>query len=386
MLDSRQQHRQGIGSDARFGDQFQCLTTACAEAEQLAQALHRYGWLRAIDQAHTDFPFKAFGQLCKHLGRSRMQAMWIGQHDTCARPVRRRFTAQHFQYRTAAGGLVEHLPAAFDQHFAQTLEQGLVSGPKAGQAEQTVERLVAVTQRLLRGDEGEARLTNLALAVQPPQALAQRQRLGLLQHGGKATVDTVGTLQQAGTAPGQFVEVFCRHVQADQLRIQRQRLGRALQQLEQRFGRAGPAQGFGQVSLAQRPGQQLQQAQVFVGTGGNTNGQVDHLPITPVYSLGELQQAYAGGIHQVTCLRRTMGNGDALAKKRGALCLPGLQPLQVTVGDQAVRNQPIRQKAQCLGLVGGLLAHGYLLIGELEHDLLLLQFPFGYWSIVVKFT
>ena len=236
MFDSGQQHRQGIGSDTRLGDQFQCLTTAGAEAEQLAEALHRYRWLRAIDQAHTNFPFKAFGQLCKHLGRSGMQAMWIGQHDTCAGPVRRRLAAQYFQYRTAVGGLVEHLPAAFDQHFAKTLKQGLVSGAKAGQAEQTVERLVAVTQRLLRGDEGEARLTNLALAVQPPQALAQRQRFGLLEHGGKATVDTVGTLQQAGTAPGQFVEVFSRQVQPHQLRIQRQRLWRALQQLEQHFG------------------------------------------------------------------------------------------------------------------------------------------------------
>ncbi|GLO01165.1 hypothetical protein PPUJ13061_10630 [Pseudomonas putida] len=63
-----------------------------------------------------------------------------------------------------------------------------------------------------------------------------------------------------------------------------------------------------------------------------------------------------------------------------------LQPLQVPLRDKAVGNQPVRQQAQRRGLVGGRLAHGYLLLGEFEHDLLLLQFPVGYWSIVVKFT
>ncbi|KKK08106.1 hypothetical protein O162_33565 [Pseudomonas putida SJ3] len=110
------------------------------------------------------------------------------------------------------------------------------------------------------------------------------------------------------------------------------------------------------------------------------------MPIAPVYALGKLQQAHAGGINQVTGLRRAMGNGDALAKEGGALPLAVLQPLQVPLCDQAISDQPVRQQAQRLGLVGGRLAHGYLLLGEFEHDLLLLQFPVGYWSIVVKFT
>ncbi|MNP69859.1 hypothetical protein D3C76_1660120 [compost metagenome] len=68
-----------------------------------------------------------------------------------------------------------------------------------------------------------------------------------------------------------------------------------------------------------------------------------------------------------------MRDGDALAKEGGALRLPRLQTFQVAFGDQAIGHQPLRQQAQCLGLVGGRLAHGYLLFGELEHDLLLLQ-------------
>ena len=68
------------------------------------------------------------------------------------------------------------------------------------------------------------------------------------------------------------------------------------------------------------------------------------------------------------------------------LCSPGVSTSAICPAGPPKLSQPIRQKAQCLVLVGGLLAHGYLLIGELEHDLLLLQFPFGYWSIVVKFT
>ncbi len=125
---------------------------------------------------------------------------------------------------------------------------------------------------------------------------------------------------------------------------------------------------------------------MLVRARSDTNGQVHNLPIAPVHTLGELQQTHACGVHQVAGLRRTVGDGDALAKERGTLRLAVLQPLQVALGDQSVGDQAVRQQAQCVRLVGGRLAHGYLLLGELEHDLLPLQFPDGYWSIVVKFT
>ncbi|MNE52034.1 hypothetical protein D3C80_1466900 [compost metagenome] len=126
---------------------------------------------------------------------------------------------------------------------------------------------------------------------------------------------------------------------------------------------------------------------MFVRAGSDTDGQVDHLAIAPVHTLGELQQAHPSGMHQVASLRGAVGDGNALAEEGRALRLTGLQALQVTLGDQAVGNQLVRQQAQCLGLVRGLLAHGYLPCGELEHDLLLLQCPkSGTEVIVVKFT
>ncbi len=346
LFDRGQQHWQGIRGDRRFSGQLQFLTAAGAEAEQFAQALDRHRRLRAVEHTHTDIAFEALGQLRQHLRRASVQPMRVGQHDPHTGPVSRSLAAQHLQYGAAAGGLVEGLPTAFDQHFAQALKQRLMGRAEAGQAEQAIERLVAITQGLLRGDEGKARLTHLALAVQPPQALTQWQGVGLLQHGSEAAVDTTGALQQTRTAPGQLVEIFGRQVQADQLRIQRQFLRRTLQQFEQRLGRAGPAQRLGQVGFTEGTGQQLQQAQMFVGTGGNADGQVDDLAIPPVHTFRELQQAHAGGEHQLARLRGAMRDGDALAKKRRALRFARLQAVEITVGNQAVGNQLLRQQAQ----------------------------------------
>ncbi|MNN05754.1 hypothetical protein D3C81_1185240 [compost metagenome] len=66
---------------------------------------------------------------------------------------------------------------------------------EAGQTEYPLHRLLAKTQRLLRGDKRQPRLTHRLLTVQPPQAFAQRQRLDLLQHPGKSATDTLSAVQ-----------------------------------------------------------------------------------------------------------------------------------------------------------------------------------------------
>ncbi|MNC06686.1 hypothetical protein D3C75_542060 [compost metagenome] len=112
---------------------------------------------------------------------------------------------------------------------------------------------------------------------------------------------------------------------------------------------------------------------MLVGACGNADGQVDDLAVPPVHAFRKLQQTHASGIHQVAGLRRAVGDGDALAEECGTLRFARLQALQIPFGDQAVSDQSIRQQAQSLAFVDGRLAHGYLLFGELEHDLLLLQ-------------
>ena len=67
--------------------------------------------------------------------------------------------------------------------------------------EQAVERLAQVAQRLLRGDERQARLAHGLLAVQPPQAIAQRQRLATGQPEGKTAARATGLTQQARALP-----------------------------------------------------------------------------------------------------------------------------------------------------------------------------------------
>ncbi|MNP78197.1 hypothetical protein D3C76_1757560 [compost metagenome] len=66
---------------------------------------------------------------------------------------------------------------------------------EAGQTENTLHRLLAKTQRLLRGDKRQPRLTHRLLTVQPPQAFTQRQRLDLLQHPGKSAIERLCEVQ-----------------------------------------------------------------------------------------------------------------------------------------------------------------------------------------------
>jgi hypothetical protein len=141
--------------------------------------------LSAVDDAHTDFTVKTLRQLREDLRRPCMQTVGIGQRDTRARPVGGQFAAEHFEHRAAAGGAAQLMAATFNQQRAQAFEQRLMRLTQAGQAEQTAERLAEVTHRFVRGDERQARALDGLLAVQPPQAIAQRQRFDLLQHGGK---------------------------------------------------------------------------------------------------------------------------------------------------------------------------------------------------------
>ena len=367
FFDGGQQGWQGIGGDARFGDEFQHLTATGAEAEQFAQALHRHRAVLAIDDAHADFAFKTFRQLREDLRRTRMQAVGVGQRDASARPIGRQFTAEHFEDFTAAGGAAQFVAATFDQQRTKAFEQGLMGFTEAGQAEQTAERLAEVAHRFVRRDEGQARTLDRLLAVQPPQAIAQRQRVDLLQHGGETVAHAVGLTQQTRTAPDQLFEIIGGHTEADHLCIQRQFLRRALQQFQQGFGGTGAAQRLAQVGFAEGTGQQLQQAQVFVGFGRNTDRQVDDLTVAPVHAFGELHQPHAGGKHLIAGFRRTVGDGNTLTEKGRALGFARLQPGEITLGHQAIGDQMLGQQVQRCGLIHSRLAHGYLLYGELEH-------------------
>jgi len=130
---------------------------------------------------------------------------------------------------------------------------------KAGQAEQTAQRLAQIAHRFVRCHKRQPRTFDGLLAMQPPQAIAQRQRIDLLQYGSKAIAHAISLTQQTGTTPYQFLKVIGRHTQADHLCIQRQFLWCALQQFKQGFGGAGATQGLTQIGFAQGTGQQLQQ-------------------------------------------------------------------------------------------------------------------------------
>ncbi|MNG30716.1 hypothetical protein D3C84_1163880 [compost metagenome] len=83
----------------------------------------------------------------------------------------------------------------------------------------------------------------------------------------------------------------------------------------------------------------MQQAQVFVGFGGDTNGQVNGLPVAPIDAFGELHQPHTGGKYLIAGLWRTVGNGNTLTEKGRALGFTGLQAGEITVGHQAVSDQ-----------------------------------------------
>lgn len=361
------QGRQGLVGDRRFGQQLQHLPSAHAQRQQFAQAAGADGGLAAVGDTDADFPGKGLGRLGQLLGGAGMQAVGVGQGHAQARPVGDGVTAEGFQQRTAGDGVHDLAAAPFHQQAAQALQQRLVGIPQARQAEQAGQGLALVLQGRRRGDEGQARPLHGLVGVQPPEAVAQGQRLALQQGRRKALVDAAGAAQQAGALQGQLVEVFGLAAEGDQLVVQRQVTGSALEQLEDGLGALGRAQGLAQLAFAEGTGQQLQQAQVLVGLGGDADGQVHALAIAPLHAAGEMQQAYAGGVHQVAGLGGAVGNRDALAEAGGALRFAGLQRRQVAVGGQAVRYQPLRHLAQGVGLVRRGQAHGHLSGGQFEH-------------------
>ena len=285
----------------------------------------------------------------------------------------RQFTAEHFENFATAGSTAQFMAATFDQQRTQAFKQRLMCLAETGQAEQTAERLTEVAHRLVRGDKRQARALHGLLAVQPPQTITQRQRFDLLQHTGKTVAHTIGLPQQTCATPDQFFEIVGRDAEADHLRIQRQLLWRALQQFQQRFRRTGTTQGLAQIGLAEGAGQQLQQAQVFIGFRGNANRQVDDLAVAPVHPFGELQQAHTGGKYLVAGFWRAMGNGDALSEKGRALGFTGLQAAEISLGDQAIGHQFFSEQVQGSRLIHSHLAHGNLLYSELKHAVLLVS-------------
>ncbi|MNO63296.1 hypothetical protein D3C76_540020 [compost metagenome] len=321
----------------------------------------------AIDDAYADVTFKTLCQLREDFRRARMQTVGVGQCNSRAGPVGGHFTTEHFEDLAAAGGAPQLMATPFDQQRAQAFEQGLMGLTEAGQAEQSSEWLAEITQRSVRGDEGQARTLHRLFAVQPPQAIAQGQRFNLLQHGGETVAHAVGLPQQTCTTPDQLFEIFGRHTETDHLCIQRQLLRRALQQLQQGFGGTGATQGLAQVSLAEGAGEQLQQAQMLIGFGGDTDRQVNDMTVAPVHAFRELHQAHTGGEHQVAGFGRTVGDGNTLTEKGRALSLPRLQAGEITLGNQAVGDQMPGQQLQRCGLIHSRLAHRNLLYSELEH-------------------
>ncbi len=229
MLDGGDQGWQCVVGDGRLGNEFQRLTTAGAEAEQLAQALGRHGGLAGFQHAHADLAVKLLGQLRQYLRRASVQAMGVGQLNLPGRPLGWQFAAQRFEHGAAVGGVAQLVATAFDQQQAQTLEQRLMRLTEAGQAEQSGQRLAQITHGFVGGDERQTRTLDGLLAVQPPEAIAQRQRFHLLEHGGKAVTHAVGLAQQACAAPDQFFKIVGRYAEADHLCVERQFLRSALQ-------------------------------------------------------------------------------------------------------------------------------------------------------------
>ena len=275
-----------------------------------------------------------------------MQAVGVGQDDTPRRPVHRQLAAKGFEHAAAGGGLAEFMPAPLDQQVAQALEGLPLRLATAGQAEQPGERLGVMLQRSFRGDESQSGAADALLAVQQPEAVAERQRWLAQQSGGESGTAAAGLLQQANTLPGQVVGILGGESQADQLAVQRQLLRRAAQQGDQRLGIRRIAQRLAEIALAEGAGEHLQQSQVFVGARGNGDGEVDALAIAPVDARGKLHQAHPGADHLVAGVRRTVGNRDALPEIRRALRFARLHARQIAGHHQAIRDQRVGQVAQ----------------------------------------
>src|SRR5690606_26928372 len=128
---------------------------------------------------------------------------------------------------------------------------------QAGQHEKTIERLPLMLEMGSWRDEGETRTLHRLLATQPPEAIPQRQRLAKRQTGVETRLHALRALEQLDALPGQLVEIIRSDTQRDQLAIQRQRLGRTLQEVDDGFRAFGFLQRLAQIAFTQCSGQQL---------------------------------------------------------------------------------------------------------------------------------
>ncbi|MNF67074.1 hypothetical protein D3C84_488780 [compost metagenome] len=118
LFNGRQQGGQGIGGNARLGDQLQHLPTTGTQAQQFAQAFHRHRTVLAIDDPHANLAVKALGQLGEDFRWPRMQTVGVGQRDASAGPISRQLATEHLQDCATAGGPSQFMAATFNQQGA----------------------------------------------------------------------------------------------------------------------------------------------------------------------------------------------------------------------------------------------------------------------------
>ena len=336
--------------------------------QQFAQALDRYPGALTTSQPHANFAFERLGDLGQHFGRARMQPMGIGQRHLGARPVCWHVPAQSFEHRATGCRPAQLLTTTLNQQIAQPFEHGLMRFPHAGQHEKPIERLTLMLKIRDWRDESETRTLHRLLAAQPPEAVPQRQRLSKRQTGIEAGLHALRTLEQLHTLPSQLVEIIRRDTQRDQLAIKRQRLRRALQQVDDRLWSVSFLQPLAQIALTQCPGQQLQQAQVLVGARRDADGEIHQLAVAPIDAGRKMQQPHAGDEHLITGFRRAMGDRDALPEKRRTLRFARTQPVQITRRDQPISHQNFTQQGQRGRLVHRRLVHMDVLRIQLKHE------------------
>ncbi|MCY1439657.1 hypothetical protein D9M71_559020 [compost metagenome] len=126
-----------------------------------------------------------------------MQAVGVGQGHAGAGPVHRQLAAQCFQHRTHGSGAGQFATTAVHQQVAQAFEHVALRLALAGQTEQATYQGASMVQLACGGDEGQPRPQYPLAAMQPPQTVAQRQRLALLQAAGEAAFHAAGLLQAA---------------------------------------------------------------------------------------------------------------------------------------------------------------------------------------------
>ena len=361
------------------GAEDQRLAAACAQPQHLGQTggTDHTAVIAFQSQRRNDAMLLAgfARRLHQLLGRTRMQAVGVEQHDLSQ--LRRGGFPRQPRQQGAGRQPRQAFACALFQQRQQALQQRLMLALLSidCQTGQRSDAPVARLQCLLRRDDGQRRAGDILLRLRQPHALPQRHRLGG-EHGRDETItDTAGLAQARGPRQHQLVTIARGEAAQQRLGIQPRRHHLAAQLAQHFLGGGRRGQALTDAIAIEHTRQRTQDVEMLIGLCRDGHQQEDAIAVVPLHALRKLQDTHPGGQHGLAAVRRTVGDRDPLPQVGGRLGFTRQQALTVVGRGAPTGDQGIGGLLQGIAPVAGMGGEKNVLAIKTEHGWLL-EAPF----------